>query len=46
MTASVFARLHGRLTQAAVGRLVRLNLLRTIGWTASAGVALGLVLSV
>ncbi len=46
VTATVFARLHGRLTQAAVGRLVRLNLLRTIGWTASAGVALGLVLSV
>ena len=46
VTATVFARLHGRLTQAAVGRLVRLNLLRTIGWTASAGVALALVLSV
>ena len=45
MTATVFARLHGRLTQGAVGRLVRLNLLRTVGWTASAGVALALVLS-
>ena len=46
MTGTVFARLHGRLTQGAVGRLVRLNLLRTVGWTASAGVALAVVLSV
>ena len=45
VTATVFARLHGRLTQAAVGRLVRLNVLRTVGWTASAGVALALLLS-
>jgi hypothetical protein len=40
VTATVFARLHGRLTPAAVGRLVRLNALRAVAWTASAGVAL------
>jgi|SRR5829696_7290696 hypothetical protein len=45
VTAAVFARLHGRLTPAAVGRLVRLNVLRTVAWTASAGVALALLLS-
>jgi uncharacterized membrane protein len=45
VTATVFARLHGRLTPAAVGRLVRLNALRAVAWTASAGVALALVLS-
>jgi uncharacterized membrane protein len=45
VTATVFARLHGRLTPAAAGRLVRLNALRAMAWTASAGVALALVLS-
>lgn len=45
VTAGVFARLHGRLTAAALGRLVRLNVLRTVAWTASAGVALALLLS-
>jgi hypothetical protein len=45
VTAAVFARLHGRLTPVAVGRLVRLNVLRTVAWTASAGVALALLLS-
>jgi hypothetical protein len=45
VTAAVFARLHGRPTPAAVGRLVRLNVLRTVAWTASAGVALALLLS-
>jgi len=45
VTAAVFARLHGRLTPAAVRRLVRLNVLRTVAWTASAGVALALLLS-
>jgi hypothetical protein len=45
VTATVFARLHGRLTPAVVGRLVRLNALRAVAWTASAGVAVALVLS-
>jgi uncharacterized membrane protein len=45
VTATVFARLHGRLTPAAAGRLVRLNALRAMAWTASTGVALALVLS-
>ena len=45
VTASVFARVHARLTPDAIGRLVRLNALRAVAWTASAGVALALVLS-
>jgi hypothetical protein len=45
VTATVFARLHDGLTQAAAGRLVRRNVLRTVGWTTSAGVALALQLS-
>ncbi len=45
VTATVFARLHSRLTPAGIGRLVRLNALRAVAWTASAGVAVVLVLS-
>jgi hypothetical protein len=42
-TGLVFAPLHGRLTQAGVVRLVRLNWLRTAGWTAQVAVAVTLV---
>jgi uncharacterized membrane protein len=43
VTATVFAREHGRLTDVA--RLGRWNWGRTVGWTASCGVALWLVLT-
>jgi len=44
VTAAGFTRVHDGLAQADVGRLVRLNALRAVGWTASLGVAVALAL--
>jgi hypothetical protein len=45
VTATVFARLHARLTRSTVDRLVRRNAPRAVAWTANTGVALALLLS-
>jgi hypothetical protein len=45
VTATVFARLHARLTRSTVNRLVRRNAPRAVAWTANTGVALALLLS-
>jgi hypothetical protein len=45
VTGAVFARLHATLRPETLGRLLRLNALRAGAWTASAGVALALLLS-
>jgi hypothetical protein len=45
VTGALFARLHATLRPDALGRLLRLNALRTAAWSASAGVALALLLS-
>jgi hypothetical protein len=43
LTGALFAPLHGRLTPARVPRLVRLNWIRTLAWSAQVAVAAALL---